>query len=80
MIEEEIQNCFARKTPLRLPRYASMEGRTEKCHWFNVFIKRYFKDMRSSDVLKFLCKRILIRKFDRIRKPDYIVRLSLFMQ
>ena len=67
--------------PLRLPRFVSVEGRTEKCHWFNLFIDRYFKDLETSEVLKTMFTRILTRKFDRIKRPDYIVRsqCSLFV-
>lgn len=59
---------------------SSAESREEKCHWFNVFMHRYFKDMKESEVLKFLFKRILQRKFDSIRKPDYIVIISFSHQ
>ncbi len=58
-----------------LPKYNSLDTISEKCHWFNVFINRYFKDMEHSEVLIEMFKGILIRKFEKIKKPDYIVRL-----
>jgi len=60
-----------------LPRYNSLESISEKCHWFNVFINRYFKDMQNSEVLINMAKGILIRKFEKIKKPDYIGDITL---
>mmetsp|Transcript_29004 Transcript_29004/g.40822 ORF Transcript_29004/g.40822 Transcript_29004/m.40822 type:complete len:867 (+) Transcript_29004:723-3323(+) len=78
-IEQEIILIEGKsKAPLifpKLPPY--FESRTEKCHWFNLFIKRYFKDIRNSQVVMFLVKGILTRKFDRIKKPDYIGNISI---
>jgi hypothetical protein len=56
-----------------LPRYTSLDSISEKCHWFNVFMHRYFKDMENSEVLSALFKGILTRKFEKIKKPDFIV-------
>src|SRR5689334_15004869 len=45
--------------PIILPRYTSLNSISEKCHWFNVFMDRYFKDMEHSEVLTTLFKGIL---------------------
>lgn len=65
--------------PITLPRLkTSYAGREEKCHWFNIFMARYFEDMKKSEVLKFLFKRSLGHLFEKIRKPDYLV-ISSFL-
>lgn len=75
---EKVSNTPA-TVQVMLPKLkASAQNREEKCHWFNVFMHRYFKDMKESEVLKFLFKKILQRKFDTIRKPEFIVIFFLF--
>jgi len=57
-----------------LPRYTSLGSISEKCHWFNVFINRYFKDMEHSELLKEKFQRILMRKFEKNKKKARLYR------
>lgn len=61
--------------PLFLPRHVNMkqEGAEEKCHWFNLFLNRYFYDLRNSETTMWMFLRIMTRKMERIRKPDWVV-------
>lgn len=75
-VMEQVVGCPSHYL-LMLPRHPSLEAVSEKCHWFNTFMNRYFKDIENYEVLNTMFKNILIRKFERLKKPDYIVGIKL---
>lgn len=66
---------------LLLPRVVDMESKSEKCHWLNHVLQRYFTEIISSPsishVTTAMLHALLTRKFDRIKKPDYLGSLQL---
>jgi hypothetical protein len=58
--------------PTNIFRHGSLSHVSEKCHWLNVFMNRYFLDIQNSQVFTNKCRDILVRKFSRIKKPDFI--------
>ena len=44
----------------------------EQCHWFNIFLTRYWKDIVHSAKTKAKVHEILAKKFSQIRRPSFI--------
>eukprot|EP01098_Paradermamoeba_levis_P012394 TRINITY_DN5422_c0_g1_i1.p1 TRINITY_DN5422_c0_g1~~TRINITY_DN5422_c0_g1_i1.p1 ORF type:complete len:678 (+),score=247.98 TRINITY_DN5422_c0_g1_i1:178-2034(+) len=65
--------------PCMLPILTQLHSKKapEKCEWLNVFLNRYFYDMQRSEPFKDSVKKFLQRKFDNIRRPDFIGPLSI---
>ncbi|PRP87247.1 oxysterol-binding protein-related protein 8-like [Planoprotostelium fungivorum] len=75
LIEEEIPKC-KRSSPLLLPRIPVFQG--EKCHWFNLALSQIFqKHLQPSTGLQFKFKAVLMKKFSRIKKPDYLGEINI---
>eukprot|EP01117_Protostelium_nocturnum_P008459 TRINITY_DN3027_c0_g1_i1.p1 TRINITY_DN3027_c0_g1~~TRINITY_DN3027_c0_g1_i1.p1 ORF type:complete len:827 (-),score=301.29 TRINITY_DN3027_c0_g1_i1:36-2516(-) len=75
LLEEEIPKVH-RSSPLVLPRLPNFVG--EKSHWFNIALTQIFqKHLQPSTALQFKLKAVLMKKFERIKRPDYLGEINI---
>lgn len=72
---QNIENAISiplRENPCLLPKLTKVSGPQEECHWFNVFISRYFRDMQQSSGFHHVIWRMIQTRFDRVKRKDFL--------